>query len=176
MTEEYNSRLKSWIALTLKSTDAEYSIIEPFTPGAVQWSVTAEIIGDPTANYHNIGLKVRNATDANYLEAMLLYNNGVRIEGNNKEFSTVTLMNTVGVSLFHTGKIYVHLQRIYNIYAESVMSVWWSNNGITWARFANQNFDFTAQEIQLQARSSGSSAQFRCGFNWIRRDWLFLAV
>lgn len=175
LTEEYNSRLKSYIGLTLRSGTAEYKITQPFAPGDVQWSLTAAFVGDPSSNYHLLSMRARNADNSNFWENRFWYNSSVRIDAQTKDFGTETVVgSTTASNTSNSGKFYFHIQRIYNSFAESVFSSWWSLNGITWIRYAQQNFDFTLANVDLFASTYGSSAQFRCGFDWVRRDWVFL--
>lgn len=67
-------------------------------------------------------------------------------------------------------KIYLHMQRI-----GSMWSFWYSPNGLLWRKLAeSSSHNFTVTHLQLGIRSSSALTPMEGGYDWVRKNWLFL--
>lgn len=179
--DSLNDRVQSVYFIRLAPSGGLH-LTQAFAPASADFSITLAGYIVPTNNYHNLSFGIKDGANAvlgvpgatgvnNYLQFSFEYSGGATF-GVNKRVSNVDtfVVYTAPVSAINYSKAYLHLQRVGGVYEG-----YYSNNGTAWQKlFDSHSQSFTVTHLELVFETYGSSVKMQGGFDWIRRDWLFL--
>jgi hypothetical protein len=170
-TVDIHTTLKSYyrVATNGASKGAQLDQSVSF-PASVANSFTMKGFGLMSTAIAYVGLLLTDSTNANNVFMQYALETGQHRVRCHKRVAGVDTFNIVNPIASAHDEIWLHFQRT----SGNVWSYYYSYHGLGWIRLTTHTLSFAVSHIYLLTSSDSQTIPLLAGFDFFRRDWLFL--